>query len=196
MLGIGCVSAHDVWRTCKVFKVLDGDSLQCKDGNELRYAGIDSPEKGEPYAQESYRFHRSLVADKIIRYRVYDRDRYGRKVVLAYIQGDAEPAVSVNEYMLQEGMAWFYWHPSVEELEKDFLRIQRRAMQNFKGLWVWIKKLNRPVEANKRSRKFHREGCPFAAKISERNRINYPRIWDAFYEGFAPARDCLPLNYR
>lgn len=68
----------------KVIKVADGDTITVIDSNKeqhrIRLAGIDAPEKGQPFGNASRKKLRELVAGKDVLVEFEKYDRYGRIV--------------------------------------------------------------------------------------------------------------------
>ena len=91
-----------------VFRVIDGDTIDLKDGRRVRYIGINTPELStelkptECYAQKAAEKNSLLVKDKPIRMKrdVSDMDAYGRLLRYVWV-GDT----FVNEYLVKEGYA-------------------------------------------------------------------------------------------
>ena len=75
--------------TGKVVKIADGDTLTVLDGanaqHKIRLAGIDAPEKGQPFGTKA----REALADRVfgqtVRVEVIDVDRYRREVGRIYL---------------------------------------------------------------------------------------------------------------
>src|SRR6188768_49473 len=73
----------------RVVSVADGDSLTVRDSNgvthEVRLAGIDAPEHGQPYSRrwKPSRVRRELGQEARIEWR--SRDGYGRLVAKAWV---------------------------------------------------------------------------------------------------------------
>ena len=118
-------------KKAKVIDVIDGDTVIIANGEKVRYLGIDTPERGEPFYQESSQANRRLVEGKTIRlesgYR--ERDSYNR--ILAYVWvGDT----LVNAELVQRGYARVRG-PLDDKYRKIFLKYQREALRDRKGLW-------------------------------------------------------------
>lgn len=114
----------------RVVKVLDGDTLEVLVGHEpvrVRIHGIDTPERGQPWADNARQALGKRVFGKPVRVNDVDRDRYGRIVGEVYADG-----VCVGCELLREGNAWVYRRytddPVLYELEA-----QARAAR--RGLW-------------------------------------------------------------
>lgn len=115
----------------KVIKVIDGDTVIVANGEKVRYLGIDTPERGEPFYQESSQANRRLVEGKTIRlesgYR--ERDSYDR--ILAYVWVDD---ILVNAELVQGGYARVRG-PLDDRYRKIFLKYQQEAFRDQRGLW-------------------------------------------------------------
>jgi len=188
----GYASAQ-TWHTVKW--VNDGDTIVLTNGKRVRYIGINSPEidhdkqRAQPYGYAAKTFNRQMVLNRNIRLE-FDRerhDRYGR--VLAYIF--LPDGIFLNEYMLQEGYAFFLFHKPNLKYNQRLLNAQQEAMKAGKGLWNnWSEPRKRYV-GNRNSRRFHMASCPHARKIKQSNRTHFSTKWDAFKEGYAPAGGCI-----
>jgi micrococcal nuclease len=88
--------------TVTVAKVVDGDTIELTDGRRVRYIGINTPERDQPYYKEATEANRQLVAGKTLQleFDAETFDQYGR--TLAYIWMDGE---MVNLAMLRNGFA-------------------------------------------------------------------------------------------
>jgi len=86
-----------------VTHVFDGDTVMLADGTRLRYVGIDTPEKNEPFFTEAGEFNRRLVLMKPVQYDVCKKkpkDQYGR--TLATVHAEGQP---VEDMLLGFGLA-------------------------------------------------------------------------------------------
>jgi len=114
----------------RVVKVLDGDTLEVlveRQPVRVRIHGIDTPERGQPWADNARQALARRVFGKSVRVNDVDRDRYGRVVGEVYADD-----VCVGCELLREGNAWVYRRytddPVLYELEA-----QARAAR--RGLW-------------------------------------------------------------
>jgi micrococcal nuclease len=175
----------------------DGDTVVLMDGRRVRYLGINAPEidhqrygqKAEPLGYEARAFNRHLVHRKRIRLELDQEthDGYGRLLAYVYVRGNQ----MINEQMVLNGLAYFYPHWPNNRYDDLLLKAQRKAMLATRGIWRRWKENDRKVIGNRRSRRFHASTCPDAEKIKARNRIRFDTPWQAFWEGYAPARDCI-----
>lgn len=115
----------------KVVFVLDGDTvLVAREGGKpvkVRLAGIDAPERAQPFGAKSRQFLSDQVLRREVRVEVVAIDKYGRRVANLRMNGH-----DINREMVGSGMAWDYsrWrqHSRYDEL-------QRQARQAKRGLW-------------------------------------------------------------
>lgn len=115
-----------------VIQVIDGDTIVIQGGREVRYIGIDAPEKGEFYYQESKQMNEKLVAGKKVRLEkdVSDTDKYGRLLRYVYF-GDT----FVNAEMVKQGCAWAKSYPPDVKYQVYLERVEREARKSKKGIW-------------------------------------------------------------
>src|SRR3989344_3961906 len=87
------VTAHDVFTgPVKVFRVVDGDTIQVEGGEKIRYLGVNTPEsttKKECFGKEAAAKNREMVEGKTVRLEKgrRDRDKYGRLLRFVYVDG-------------------------------------------------------------------------------------------------------------
>lgn len=128
----------------KVRKVVDGDTVILANGEKLRYIGINTPElrrkvgvqwiyDPQPFAEDSTEFNRKLVGAKFVRleFDVEERDRYGRLLAYVYL----EDGTFVNAELIKKGYAEIMTIPPNLKYTDLFLRLQRQARENKRGLW-------------------------------------------------------------
>ncbi|MCK4354231.1 MAG: thermonuclease family protein [Dehalococcoidia bacterium] len=98
----------------------------------MRYIGIDTPEKGEPYYLEATEANRSLVGSKKVRLEkdVEDKDEYGR--LLRYVWVDD---TMVNAELVRLGYAYSHYYPPNTKHLVYFLQLEKEARQQKRGLW-------------------------------------------------------------
>ena len=117
----------------QVVSVADGDTLTVLDDthqqHKIRLAGIDAPEKAQPFGQASKQRLSELCYQKQAIVVVVNTDRYGRMV------GDVTcDDVHANEEMLRSGHAWVYRH--YDKGFAYFYAIEDAAKEAKLGLWV------------------------------------------------------------
>ncbi|MDO8525966.1 MAG: thermonuclease family protein [Candidatus Omnitrophota bacterium] len=136
-----------------VSRVIDGDTIKLSDGRRVRLLGIDSPELhySEKLVRDSHRTHKDmkeiqamgqraagftkrLCEGKPVRIEsdIRKLDKYGR--LLAYIY--LPDGTFVNAKVLEEGYAQVMTIPPNVKYAEYFLKLQREAKENRKGLWA------------------------------------------------------------
>jgi len=129
-------------------RVVDGDTIIIEGGERVRYIGIDAPETKHPrkpveyFGREAAEFNRELVEGKRIRveFDVAARDKYGRLLGYVYLNpqspADTEAKeVFVNAELVRAGYAKAYTVPPNVRHTEHFLKLDREARQNRRGLW-------------------------------------------------------------
>ena len=175
--------------------VADGDTIVLQDGRHVRYIGINAPEiqhedrKAEPFGDEAKAINKNFVLHQNVRLK-FDRekkDRYGRTLAYVYLRNGQ----FINAEIIKQGAAYFlYVRPNTRYTDL-FITEQQNAMHAGKGLWHNWSESKAEYIGNKRSRRFHLPSCPHADKIRSTNRVRFNKRWDAFLEGYAPAKRCL-----
>jgi len=130
LLSTGCSKVNE--NTVLVTHIIDGDTIEIEGGYKVRYIGIDTPEKGEPYYLKATEANRSLVEGKEIRLEkdVEDKDEYGR--LLRYVWVDS---IMVNAELVRLGYAYSYSYPPNLKYQSYFLQMEKEAREHKRGLW-------------------------------------------------------------
>ena len=113
-----------------VVHIHDGDSLIVSDAErqrDLRIAGIDTPERGQPWGKRATQALATLVEGKPLRVEFIERDRYGREVSRLWV-GD----VCVACELVRGGHAWAY---RKYLRNPEFVELERKARDGRLGLW-------------------------------------------------------------
>lgn len=128
----------------KVIAVSDGDTLTLLDDKKnqykIRLAGIDAPEKDQPFGESSKENLSYLVLQKNVAIEWSKKDRYGRIVGKVLID-----SIDICLVQVQQGMAWHYkkYESDQPVLEREIYKAaEESARKNNLGLW---KELN-PTE--------------------------------------------------
>jgi len=91
----------------KVIKIADGDTLTIltadKQQHRIRLAGIDAPEKKQPFGNRSKQNLAKLAHGKQAEADCPKRDRYGRQVCKVYVNGQ-----DIGLRQIYDGLAWWY----------------------------------------------------------------------------------------
>jgi endonuclease YncB( thermonuclease family) len=130
LLAASCSAAAAATLSGSVVAVHDGDTLTLlveRTQVRLRLAGIDAPERGQPYANAARRALAARVAGRGVIVDVRGRDGYGR--TLGVVQVDGE---NVNRAQVRDGWAWVF-----RRFEHDpaLLALEDEARRERRGLW-------------------------------------------------------------
>jgi len=125
------------WIDGVVEHVYDGDSfrLHTSDGRDLgvRIAGIDAPERTQPFANISRKALREAIDDRDVRVEAIKVDPYGRVVGRVFVAGR-----DVGLEQLDRGLAWHFvrYDADLSPTERErYARAQRQAQTRRAGLW-------------------------------------------------------------
>ena len=131
LLVLGCSQSP---ATAKVVQVIDGDTVVIEGGYWLRYIGIDTPEKGEPYYHEAWRANRDLVGGQVVRLEsdVTDKDKYGRLLRYIYVDG-----TFVNQELVRLGYARVYPKGTFPDNKYYELLKEAEAEAEAEGRGIW-----------------------------------------------------------
>ena len=124
--------------TGRVVKVSDGDTITVLDRtntqHKVRLAGIDAPEKKQPFGNVSRLSLAQLVAGKQVRVESDETDRYGRAVGVVFAAG-----LDVNRQQIERGLAWWYRAYAREQTPANqmaYSRAEDKAREAHLGLWI------------------------------------------------------------
>ena len=139
----------------KVERVIDGDTIVLDDGRTVRYIGMDTPERGDPYYDEATEANRRLVDGKKVKLELdaEEKDRYGRTLAYIYV-GDT----FVNVELVRDGYARAYPYQSNVRYKELFASAEKEARQKGVGIWssepqgrdIDIVEINYDAEGNDR----------------------------------------------
>ena len=129
-------------------RVVDGDTIELRDGRLVRYIGIDTPEvrrrvagrwteDPEPFGLAAAAANRALVDGRTVRleYDIQRTDRYGRLLAYVYVRLADGAEVMVNERLVAEGIAQpMTIPPNVRHAER-FRALADEARRGRRGLW-------------------------------------------------------------
>jgi endonuclease YncB( thermonuclease family) len=121
----------------KVVGVSDGDTVSVLDAtktkHKIRLAGIDAPEKSQPFGNRSKENLSDLVFGKTVTVEHSKVDRYGRLVGKILVNG-----IDANMAQIRAGMAWHYKEYEREQSATDrttYAAAETAARQQRAGLW-------------------------------------------------------------
>lgn len=121
----------------KVVGITDGDTVTIIDESrqqyKIRLAGIDAPEKKQPFGNASKKSLSNFIYNKSIIVETTKNDRYGRVVGKILLDGQ-----DINKLQIERGMAWFYRKYQNELVLDDrlaYLHAEQNAKANNLGVW-------------------------------------------------------------
>jgi endonuclease YncB( thermonuclease family) len=121
----------------RVVAIADGDTLTILDANKDQHrillAGIDAPEKNQPFGNQSKDNLSRLVHSKAVVADCYKIDRYQRRICRVHLDGVDIPLAQVTS-----GLAWWYRTYSSEQTpveRADYERAEASAVAAHGGLW-------------------------------------------------------------
>jgi len=136
LLALAC-TANAETITGRVVGVADGDTITVLDADKvqhkIRLAGIDAPEKKQPFGNRSKESLSALAFDKTVNVETSKRDRYGRQIGKVLVNGR-----DVNLVQVERGMAWFYRQYQREQSPNDrrlYETAEDAAKAEKRGLW-------------------------------------------------------------
>lgn len=121
----------------KVVAVADGDTVTVLDAThqqvKIRLAGIDAPEKGQPFGSRSKENLGRMVFGKNVTVDTTKQDKYGRTVGKILVGG-----VDANLEQIKSGLAWHYKKYESEQPQRDrigYAQAEIDARSKKSGLW-------------------------------------------------------------
>lgn len=121
----------------RVVRISDGDTLILLDVSyhqqKIRLAGIDAPEKGQPFGNASKKALADLVFGRKVVAKCTKRDRYERNVCKILVDG-----LDANLEQIRKGFAWHYKKYEEEQSLADrtsYSEKQKIAQGARIGLW-------------------------------------------------------------
>lgn len=121
----------------RVVAVADGDTITLLDDTKvqhnIRLAGIDAPERKQPFGQRAKEQLSDLVFGKTVKVETEKVDRYGRQIGKVLIDGR-----DANLAMVTSGMAWHYKKYQTELAALDrllYASAEEDARAGRVGLW-------------------------------------------------------------
>lgn len=121
----------------KVIAVSDGDTLTVLDEDlhthKIRLAGIDAPEKNQPFGRQAKQHLSDLVFNANVSVEHNKVDRYGRTIGKIFLNGQ-----DVNLQQIEAGLAWHYKAYEKEQSTAD-RNIYRAAesVARLKKIGLW-----------------------------------------------------------
>lgn len=123
--------------TGKVVGIADGDTLTLLDStnaqHRIRLAGIDSPEKGQPFGDHCKKSLSDLVYGRTVEVESSKLDRYGRVIGKVLLDG-----LDANLEQINRGCGWHFKKYQNEQPLEDrlsYTRAEANARGVREGLW-------------------------------------------------------------
>jgi micrococcal nuclease len=119
--------------TATVAQIVDGDTIELADGRRVRYIGINTPERNQPYYKDATEANRQLVGGKDIQleFDAETFDKYGRTLAYIWVEG-----VMANIEIVNRGFANAFTVPPNVKYEEEFRQAERAAREAERGLWA------------------------------------------------------------
>jgi endonuclease YncB( thermonuclease family) len=135
MLSWGVAQAAAI--TGRVVHMADGDTITILDSHNeqhrVRLAGIDAPEKGQPFGQRSKQNLSAMIAGRTVTVEFLKFDRYQRMVGKVMLDGR-----DICLEQIKAGMAWHYKKYDREQSAEDralYAAAEDLARAARRGLW-------------------------------------------------------------
>lgn len=123
--------------TGRAVGIADGDTITvlapAKTQHKIRLSGIDAPEKGMPWSQQSKKSLSDMVLGREVTVYWHKVDRYGRTIGKVLVNGS-----DVNLAQVKAGMAWHYKQYEKEQPAEErtlYAEAENAARMLKKGLW-------------------------------------------------------------
>lgn len=123
--------------TGRVVGVMDGDTVKVLDKakmlHKIRLAGVDAPEKSQPYGQRAKQNLASRVFDREVTLDCGKLDRYKREICVVLLDGQ-----DINLAQVQAGYGWWYRQYAREQTLSQRLAYQAAELSARElriGLW-------------------------------------------------------------
>lgn len=131
LVAAAAVAADAAGFTGKAVSVSDGDTLRvlddAKQEHTIRLAGIDAPERRQPFGTVARDRLAELTKGKAVAVIAGKPDKYGRTVARIEVEGQ-----DVGHRLVAEGLAWHYVRYSDDATLAEAERAARAARR---GLW-------------------------------------------------------------
>jgi endonuclease YncB( thermonuclease family) len=137
-LGLLALTVHADTLTGRVVGISDGDTLTLLDESrkqhKIRLAGIDTPEKGQPFGEYCKKSLSDLAYDRMVTIESNKLDHYGRVIGKVLVDGQ-----DVNLEQVRRGCGWHYKKYQNEQPLEDRLSYnaaEESARAGRAGLWA------------------------------------------------------------
>jgi micrococcal nuclease len=123
--------------TGKVINVVDADTIDVELTSgpiRVRLHGIDSPERGQPWEDESTTALKKRILNQEVDIEPFQQDRYERLIGIVFLND-----TNINAELVREGHAWAYRQYMRKE-DGTLCADEARARLSGKGLWSLSRK--------------------------------------------------------
>jgi endonuclease YncB( thermonuclease family) len=133
---ISCQAADLHHLPGRVVRIVDGDTIVLDVAgaqHRVRLAGIDAPEKNQPWGEASTRELRRQIAGKHVIVGSHKRDRWKPLIGIVRFAGE-----DMNLHMVDRGLAWHYVRYADEQSTRDreaYVAAEQSARDARRGLW-------------------------------------------------------------
>lgn len=217
--GVGSIGLPNRF-SAKVVGITDGDTITVADSDgrqeDIRLAGIDTPERDQPFGSQSTEHLAGLASGKTVTLDC-ENERSSERLICKILLPDGEDACLDQ---VKTGMAWHYKQYQDEQSPGDraaYAAAECAAMKAKEGLWSdphpiqpqdWrnhtkspllldangcrttSEPTSGPVVGNSRSHVFQWPACPYYGAIPPDSRVPFPSPQAAEAAGYRPARNC------
>jgi len=111
-----------------VVEVTDGDTVKLENDVKVRFLGINTPEKNQPYYDEAKEFL-EVIENETVFLEVIGTDRYGRLLAHVFWKGE-----HLNKEILEEGLATLYYYEK-DVYYNSLKHAETTARENELGIW-------------------------------------------------------------
>ncbi|MBU4369841.1 thermonuclease family protein [Patescibacteria group bacterium] len=123
----------------EVVRVIDGDTIIVEGNREVRLIGVDAPESGECFFQESKEALTELIEGKNVELKrdISGMDDFGRLLRYVFLPSDSEyiDKIFVNRYVLEQGCADIMKLSQNREYRRLLTSSRNEALTERKGMW-------------------------------------------------------------
>lgn len=116
-----------------VKKVIDGDSFELLTADNtlirVKMEGIDAPEKGMPFYDESKKFLKHMCLGKLVRFLPNGVCVYNKQMGMTFLNNGTE----LGHEMVRAGMAW---QVNKFNTDKKLYSLEAQARLEHRGLWI------------------------------------------------------------
>lgn len=112
-----------------VERVIDGDTIVSN--GSIRLLGINCPEKGEEFYEESKKFLENMILNEsiILEFGKDKTDRYNRRLAYVFYRGE-----NLNLQLVREGFANYYFPSGKDSYYKEFVKVWEECLDSNKRL--------------------------------------------------------------